>query len=370
MFRSQKQSFQQPVIIIGTYLQKRIALTFYDKLATKLNHHKPIILSLDSFYQFGVKVNEFSDFIILKNLFRKPWYNRGFILKLLSLPDFTRQIICLTRRHKYFIFFVDTGILERTAITILNLFGCQTLILQDAMKRPHRFANKRSLVWFGGSRADLYLLLGKRYLPMIRSGKTKIVGSPIYNNMFTPLPLGNKILILNQCFACYGEISESLEYNFIHQLIELVSEVGPVELRLHPHNNPELYESLANKNIEVSYKKPMHSSLSEAGIVLAINSSAILEAMAAGRLVFTMDWHPSPFHHTVKNGIIPCKSLEDLRDKLKKWKDVITLPSKLSDNICHELHAQIAYTGEEAVTMITDAIVEVIKQKKVNHEEN
>ena len=366
MFNFRKKLTPKLVVVIGTNLQKRIVSEIYTDLQKKLYPNLPVIVSLDSFYQFGVTLNEFAEVIKLKSLFNKPWYNRGVFLKLISLPGFVWNFVRLSRNYTHFVFFVDTGLLERSAITILNQLGCYTIVLQDAMKMPHRFASKRSLIWFGGGNADLYLLLGERCLSMVQSGETRIVGSPIYSNLYDrkykKLPRGKKVLIFNQCFACYGIVSEDVEYTFMKQVVEVALQFGAVELRLHPHNSPERYENLISENVEVSYKKSMSLSLEGAGILLAVNSSAILEAIAVGIPVITMDWHPSPIKHQIEAGIIHCESIEELKGKLDEWKkEGCSFGYITEEDIRRELHAQIAFSGSESVDRITDYIAEFMQ---------
>lgn len=356
--RVEKKRAPSLAILVGTKLQKRILESLYPELLKKLYPSTPIIVSLDSYYQFGLNLNEFENVENLAGLFKKPWYNRSPILKLLSLFLISWQILKLSYRYSHFLFFVDTGLIERTALILLNLLNRRTAVLQDAMKRPPRQGGKRSLTWFGGGKADLYMLTGERYVPMIRGGRSKIkvVGSPIYSNEFVHLPPGKKILVFNQCFACYGETSEDVEYNFMRQVVEKASIYGLVELRLHPHNDPHLYKRLASDKIDVTYKKSLSSSLQEAGIVLAINSSAILESLASGRPVLAMDWHPSPFRHLIKMGITRCANIDQMVTHLEKWKRGAFLTNDMEKLISQELTAHIAYSGPEAINRITEVI--------------
>ena len=357
MFDSQAKLSPKLAVVVGTNLQKRILSAIYEKLQEKLYPLEIVVLSLDSFYQFDVTLDEFSEVIKLRSLFNKPWYDRGVFFKLISLPGFAWNFIRISRSCTHFVFFVDTGLLERSAIMVLNRLGCHTIVLQDAMKFPPRFASKRSLLWFGGGNAELYLLIGERCLPMVQRGETRIVGSPLYNNNYKKLPRGKKILIFNQCFARYGEVSEDFEYLFMKQVVDVASQFGEVELRLHPHNSPERYEDIVSEKVEVSYQKQMAYSLESAGILLAVNSSAILEALAVGLTVITLDWYPSPFNHQIEKGIIPCESIELLSDKLSEWrKKGCAFGNFSEDEILHELHAQIAFSGCESVDMIVNEI--------------
>lgn len=366
MLKFLKKSPSKLAVVVGTNLQKRILSEIYGKLREKLYPYETIIISLESFYQFDVTLNEFADVLKPRSLFNKPWYDRKVFHKLISLPGFIWNFIRLSGDCTHFLFFVDTGLLERSAIMTLNLLGRYTIVLQDAMKMPPRFASKRSLRWFGGGNAALYLLIGERCLPMIQRGESRIVGSPIYDNRYKKLPRGGKILILNQCFARYGEVTEEFEYSFIKQVVDVASQFGTVELRLHPHNIPEKYEDLISENIEVSYNIPMSDSFEEAGILLAVNSSAILEALAVGIPVLTMDWYPSPFeHHQIERGVISCESIEVLREKLCCWKTGKELFTDLTDeNIQKELQAHIAFSGKESIDVIAGEINAFIRQCK------
>lgn len=357
--RAEKNRAPRLAIFVGTELQKRILVTLYPELVKKIHPSTLIIISLDSYYQFDLNLNEFDKVKNLAGFFKKPWYNRGPLLKLLSLFLFVWQILRLSYRCSHFLFFVDTGLIERTAITLLNLLNRRTAVLQDAMKRQPRQGEKRSLSWFGDGNADLYMLIGERYISMIRRERSevKVVGSPIYSNEFVQLPPGKKILVFNQCFACYGETSEEVEYNFIRQVVEKASIHGPVELRLHPHNDPHLYKRLASDKIDVTYRKSLSSSLQEAGIVLAINSSAILESLASARPVLTLDWHPSPFRHLIKTGITRCADIDQMVYYLEKWEKGALTPEEIGKKNSRELIAHIAYSGPEAINRITDEII-------------
>ena len=365
MFNFQNKSSPKLAIVVGTDLQKRILSEIFEQLQKNLSPCEVNVISLDDFYQFGVTLDEFEEVVKLRSLFNKPWYDRGTFFKLISLPGFVFNFIKMSKDFTHFIFFVDTGVLERSAIKTLKTFGCHTIVLQDAMKMPPRFAGKRSLLWFGAGNADLYLLIGERCRHMVQRGKTQIVGSPLYSNNYEKLPRGKNILIFNQCFARYGEVSEDFEYLFMKQVVELASQFGKVELRLHPHNSPERYEDLASETVEVSYKKKMSRSLESAGILLAVNSSAILEAFAVGLPVITLDWYPSPFEHQIETGIIPCKSIDVLSDKLFEWQNEgCNFGNFTEDEICRELRAQIAFSGDESVDIIVNEVDTFIRQSE------
>ena len=365
MFNFQNKLTPKLAIVVGTNLQKRILSGIFKKLQKKLFPNETVIISLDDFFQFGMTLDEFEEVIKLRSLFKKPWYDRGVFLKLISLPGFVFNFIRMSKDFTHFIFFVDTGVLERSAIKTLKTFGCHTIVLQDAMKMPPRFAGKRSLLWFGAGNADLYLLIGERCRHMVQQGETRIVGSPLYSNNYEKLPRGKNILIFNQCFARYGEVSEEFEYLFMKQVVDVASRFGKVELRLHPHNSPERYKDLISTKVEVSYKKQMSRSLESAGILLAVNSSAIMEAIAVGLPVITLDWYPSPFKHQIEAGIIPCESIDVLSGKLFEWQNEgCNFGSFTEEEICRELRAQIAFSRDESVNMIVNEVYTFIQQRE------
>jgi hypothetical protein len=293
----------------------------------------------------------------LKDFGMKPWYERSRKLKLISLIPYVWQIVWLSRQFKYFVFFADTGILERTAIGILNRLGCRTIVLQDAMKRKPVFGKPRSLTWFGGGGAHLYLIMGERYLSMLSGKRSEVVGSPIYQNKVTPLPLGKNILLVNQCFARYGESTEIEEFEFIKEVVQAAEKYGPIELRLHPHNNATRYYDLKSSKIQVTQQGPVKKSIENAGIVLAINSTVILEALTSGRPVLTLDWHPSPFEQPIRQGITRCASLNDMSNVLQDWnktkRDAMVPPVEILQK---EVESFIAYTGQASKLRIAAAM--------------
>ncbi len=254
-------------------------------------------------------------------------------------------------------FFVDTGVLERSAIFFLQALGCKVAVLQDALKRRPKFGSQRSLTWFGAGGADLYLLMGERYRSMVRSGRAvEIVGSPIYNNRIESLPLGKNILVVNQCFAKYGEVSPDIEYNFIARVLEDAVCYGPVELRLHPHNELKRYRNLASPHISVTHKRPLRKSLIDAGIVLSINSTVILEALALGRPVLTLAWHPSPFDQPVNEVVTCCKDQKQMCAALERWRNN-PQPAKAEPDKLQSIKGSfIAYDGDESKKRIIAAL--------------
>ena len=277
-------------IIIGTGIQEKICCQiipdFYDSKVIGT----PVVLSLERFYRLGLSHEGMKNIRVLKDNFSKPWYDRNLPQKILSLIPYLYQLLLLSFKINYFLFFVDTGILERSAIYFLRLIRCKTVVLQDAMKRKPRFSSPKSLTWFGSGGADLYLLIGERYKSMVRHNRpTEIVGSPIYKNNITPLPFGENILIINQCFAKYGEVNPEIEYEFIFEVVREAVQFGPIELRLHPHNDFQRYQALDSFNIKITQKQSVIESLMNAGIVLCINSTVILEALILGRPVVTLD---------------------------------------------------------------------------------
>jgi hypothetical protein len=270
----------------------------------------------------------------------------------MCLIPFIAQIYKLSRKYKNFVFFVDTGVLERTAIKVLNFLGRRTIVVQDALKRIPKSKNTKSLTWFGGANASCYLLTGSRYASMVTNNKYKIVGSPIYENTIKNVSLGTKILVINQCFARYGEMSTIDELSFMEKVVKKVVSFGPVELRLHPHNDIFAYKHLEQYGIEISKNKSLSSSIKEAGVVIGVNSTALLEAMTMMRPVIIMDWHPSPFENPIKLGIIRCRNISDMCSVLENWKKVGRLTSSSEYKIKKEILSHIAYSGQESVDRI------------------
>ncbi|MFC1813509.1 hypothetical protein ACFL03_12560 [Thermodesulfobacteriota bacterium] len=344
-------------MVVGTFQQQRIAREIIPLFKAENYIHIPTIVSLDGYYQFGLKLDNLGPVMSLNSIAHSPWYDRPFLLKLCSLLPFIFQMFLISRRFSYVLFFVDTGALERTAIIVLKRLGCRTIVLQDAMKRKPRYDKPGSLTWFGSGGADLYLLTGKRYLSMVQCNRSTVVGSPIYSNQVIAKPLGNKILVINQCFARYGEMSVSEEVAFAKKVVENASAFGPVELKLHPHNNPREYSLLRRPGVEVTQHKPLSRSLEDAGIVLSVNSTVILEALVLGRPVLTLDWHPSPFEQPVRTGITRCESLNEMCKALNRWRQVgpksLLFPIQA---VQQEVEEFIAYSGNDAKMRIAKAI--------------
>ena len=189
--------------------------------------------------------------------------------------------------------------------------------------------------------------MGERYREMVMPGRAvEIVGSPIYDNRILPLPLGQNILVVNQCFAKYGEVSNDVEYNFIAQVLKDAVRYGPVELRLHPHNDLKRYQTLTSPLIKVTQKQSLRQSLIDAGIVLLVNSTVILEALALGRPVLTLAWHPSPYEQPVGDVVKCCKNQRQMCWELENWKNTRQLFSvetdKLEQLIAARIRAQTA----------------------------
>jgi hypothetical protein len=191
---------------------------------------------------------------------------------------------------------------------------------------------------------------------MIRNSRAEVVGSPVYENKVRVLPPGEKILLVNQCFSNYGEATWKEEYEFVRQVIKAASDFSTVELRLHPHNDLSVYRRLRSQAVNVTLDRPLHKSLEDAGIVLAVNSTVILEAMLMGRPVLTLDWHPSPFEQPVRAGVTRCRDIHEMRDALKLWKNNGYRSPDLTETVQREILAFNAYTGEEAITRIVRAL--------------
>ena len=348
-------------IIVGTRLQKSIAMQLIPAFSRESGFGCSCIISLERYYRLGLHFDP-EDVILLKSIFNRPWYNRKPALKIISLPQFLLQMALLRYRFRYFLFFVDTGILERCAIVFLKRVGGRTVVLQDGMKLRPSKTRKSALTWFGGGGADLYLLMGPRYLPMIRRGRKEVVGSPILYNRISPLPPGRKILFINQAFTIYGMVSEEEEYTFVREIIKTAEHYGPVELRLHPHCNKSRFNHLKSSRVELTTTKPLNDSLKDSGIVLAVSSTSILDALIYCRPVITLEWHPSPFHHPIRSGVIPCWSIHEMRKILQSWKDGDQLSLDSFDNIQREINELVAFSGQEAVREIKKAIVHFMMQ--------
>lgn len=351
------KDFSSLAFFVGTALQERIVLEIFSNLYGLPPDKMPKILSLNNYYKLGLRIDNLSITHTFKEVITKPWYDRPLSLKICELFPFILQLIFVSRLSKYFIFFVDTGILERVAIHILKQMGGRILVLQDGLKRKPKTRGPGSLTWFGGGGAHRYLLMGKRYLSMIKNKSADIVGSPIYNNRVFPVPRGEKILFINQCFARYGEISEDDEFSFVQQIVKTASAYGPLEVRLHPHNNFRRYCHLKSPQVEISIQKPIAQSLKDAGIVLAINSTVILEALVLGRPVVTLNWHPSPFEQPIGNVVIQCWSINEMRDILSYWqRDKTNALCPSIEDVQEEVENFIAFSRHESSARIIESI--------------
>ncbi len=344
-------------IAIATGIQERICRAIYPALSKSVRIGHPEIISLEGYYRLGLGYAGFEHVRIFRDRLTQPWYDRSRALKLLSLGPYLWQIYLTSLRARHFLFFVDTGVLERSAIILLKALGCKVAVLQDAMKRRPNVGSQHSLTWFGGGGANLYLLMGERYRSMVWSNKAiEIVGSPIYSNSIDPLPLGKNILVVNQCFAKYGEVAPDVEFNFIDRVIGDAIRFGPVELRLHPHNDSHRYRKLASFQVRVTQRRPLMQSLSEAGIVLSINSTVILEALALGRPVLTLAWHPSPFNQPVDDVVTRCSNHKEMCTALERWKNdrqsLIITPDKLRGT----MNSFIACEGDASIERISTVL--------------
>jgi len=339
-------------IVIGTDLQEQIARKIIPAIRRIPGISRLAVISLDGYYRFGFRHEDCGEVISLRGVIDKPWYDLPRPFKLVSLLPFAFQFLRLSRKFNHFLFFVDTGILERTAISILNGFGRHTLVLQDAMKLHPKKDHPRSLRWFGRGGADLYLVMGERSGSMVR-GKSRIVGSPIFSKSFNPIPPGRNILVINQCFSLYRDVSERVEFEFMEEVTKAASDFGPVELRLHPHNLPSRYLTLSSSRVAVTQNIPLSVSLENAGIVLLVNSTVVLQALASGRPLLSLDWHPSPYLLPLKEGVVACHTIDDMIKALASWKNGGQLnPCPPEANIKHELESFIACSGKDSVERI------------------
>ena len=344
-------------IVIGTGIQEKICRAIYPAIKESLLFGRSEVISLERYYRLGLCHKGFKDVHIIWNLLPQPWYTQNILLKLLGLLPYLLQLFLLSLKTKYYLFFVDTGILERSAIFFLRALGCKVAVLQDAMKRRPKTGSRRSLTRFGQGGADLYLLMGERYRSMVQSGcAVKIVGSTIYSNCIEPLPLGKNILVVNQCFAKYGEVSLDVEYEFIAKVLKDAIRYGPVELRLHPHNESGKYRGLISPNINVTRKRPLRQSLTDAGIVLSINSTVILEALALGRPVLTLAWHPSPFEQPVAGVVTCCNDNRQMCAALECWKNNQEYANINLKKLQSTINTFIACDGDESKNRIVAAL--------------
>ena len=348
-------------VFVGTKIQEKISRSIIPALQMSPEIAQVSIISLNSYYQFGISLEGIRSSKEMWRLPLPPWYGRSKGLKLISLAPFLLQVAALSKQYMNFLFFVDTGLLERGAIKLLNLLGCRTIVLQDAMKRKPRLGKPGALTWFGGGNASQYLIMGQRYISMIENQSFLIVGSPVFANTVESISPGKKILVVNQCFARYRETTEEEEFNFVRDVVDLASDYGQVELRLHPHNRRALYEPLCKNGVELSKEKPLSQSLQDAGIVLAVNSTVILEAAVLGRPVLVLDWHPSPYELPVQDIDTRCSDLDEMTSMLARWceGDKTIIPG--SDLVQAEIQRLIAYSGKESQLRITRAIEGIVR---------
>lgn len=347
---------------MGTKVHEKIVRNILKSVRSNHVIRQVNIVSLEELYRFPMSYEELGKILFLKDIFFRSWYERSPFIKIISLLPVLFQIAILSIGSKYFLFFVDTGILERSAIGLLNCMGCKTLVLQDAMKRYSKIEDKKSITHFGRAKAGRYLLTGVKYLSMVPPGSGIVVGSPIYECVAKTSPLGRKILIVNQCFAHYREISFYEEYRFIAKVARKAAVFGPVEIRLHPHNDFIRYQQLGSELIEISQEKPLLQSLNEAAIVLAVNSTVILEALALGRPVVILRWHPSPFTLPIKEGVNYCDSIDEMSSLLNDWmgrRREAIIPSMAL--VQKEIDSHIAFSGEASIREICNGISEYMQ---------
>ena len=345
-------------IVVGTNLQARIAREIIPACSSIPAFDGIEVVSLADLYQLHADLSDFGRLLCLRTMSRKPWYDRNRLEKAIAIPQLIPQLLRLSRRFLAFIFFVDTGVLERSCIQVLRRMGRRTIVLQDAMKRRPKDGNKRALEWFGGGGADAYLLTGERYRDMVRTNSVRIVGSPIHNCEIRDLPPGDRLLVVGACFARYGEMTLRDEVLFFESVVETVASFGTVELRLHPHNDSAAYGRLNRDGVLVTQGTPLDESLRQARIVIGLNSSVLLEALSAQRAVATIDWLPSSYEQPIRQGVNPCSSLADLEGFLRAaseggvgFPDTTTIES--------ELKAHIACTGGESIARIVEALTEL-----------
>lgn len=337
-------------IVVGTKLQERIAR----KLLAHPALAKVELVSLDRYYRFGLTLDDLPRVHTLGSSSPRPWYDRSTTMKLASLTEFLLRLAWQTRDARLVLFFVDTGVLERAAIMALRLLRRPTAVLQDAMKRRPRDARPGALTWFGGGRADLYMLSGEVTRDMVVSGEVAVVGSPLGGWRWSPMPQGQRILVANQCFARYGETSLEYEVAFVREVVERAARHAPVELRLHPHNDYDAYADLQSERVTLTWKTPMEDSLRQAGLVLTVSSTVILEALAAGRAVATLDWNESPYELSLQC-VHRCANIDALETLLTRWSSD-QLPPPDAEDVRAELTRYVAHSGEEAVEAIVTAL--------------
>ncbi len=343
-------------IVVGTDVQRRIAEKLQPRLSGSRYGDPPAIVSLADYYRFGLRGDELRNVITVPNRLARPWYGWRPWQKPVPLAMFLADFLVLTRRYEGFLFLVDTGVLERSAIRMLRFLRRRTIVLQDALKRKPRDARPGSLRWFGGGGADLYLLMGERFRDMVMGGRVAIVGSPLYSTQPVARSEGNKILVVNQCFARYRETSLEVEVEFVREVVQVARAFGDVEVRLHPHNDPQAYEFLVEDGIEVTRDRELTSSLAEAGIVLAINSTVAMEALAAGSVVVLLTWHPSPYDCPVRRGAISCRDLEELAELLQTWSRGELGASASPAEVASELTALIGFEGDASLDRIAEEL--------------
>ena len=132
-------------IFIGTALQMRIFRELQEEMLKDTSTSRPLAILLEDYYRFGISLKGYKNQLKLYNPIAMPWYDQQPILKLFSLVPYIFQIYWLSRKCKKFVFFVDTGVLERSAIKVFNILGCRTIVIQDALKRIPKNANKNAL---------------------------------------------------------------------------------------------------------------------------------------------------------------------------------------------------------------------------------
>ena len=105
-------------------------------------------------------------------------------------------------------------------------------------------------------------------------------------------------------------------------------------------------------------------SLKEAGIVLGIQSTVILEAISYGKPVLTLDWLPVEFKNTIQVGAMRCKNIEEVCGLLKSWQDGDTVNKYSEEEIQNELYEFIAFSGQDSIQRINNAIENIMKKKQ------
>ncbi len=357
MIPKSRTSAPRLAVFVGTGLQARIAAAIVPDLTTVCDVE---VVSLDPLYQFGIDLTWTDDVHTIGRRHGDAWYERSRLQKARLLPGFCARMTRLAQRVTHALFYVDTGILERTAIRILGGLGVRTVVLQDAMKRRPKQGPEGGLTWFGAGGADLYLVCGERYRALCPPDRTRVVGSPILPSRLTADTGGDQITFVNQCFARYGEVDLETEVAFVREVVSAARKYGPVEVRLHPHNDPAAYAGLAGspgaQSVRVVQHDPLPETLAAARVVMGVNSTVLLEALAVGIPVFSLAWHPSPFELPVGPVVHRCDSLGAMERSLASMPDP---PDSVA--VAQELEAHVAASGQEAVTRITRAIDGFVK---------